>query len=67
MRESITLTDSTQLRRGDMCLAGHPVTLRFRLVTILDLIEGSGVERALVKDERGEKWIVSRYGLRGRR
>ena len=64
--ESITLTNGKTLTKGDSCLAGHPITLRYRRATIVGFVRGSGVQRAIVRDKRGEEWIVSRYALKVR-
>jgi len=62
--ETITLPNGTVLAVGDECLAGHPLTLRFRKATIVGVIQTLGEQYARVRGARGEEWDVIRHGLR---
>lgn len=60
----ITLLSCEVLIVGDTCLARHPCTRRYHKVTIISLIRGSSVQRAIVRNAQGEEWIASRYVLK---
>lgn len=64
-RTTITLKDGTILREGDRCRALHYRTRRWRVVVIDGIIQGSGVERAIVTScFKPEWWVASRYQLK---
>lgn len=61
MRKTITLLGGHVLTTGDCCRA--LVRGRWRAGTIVEIMQGSGVERAWVLFRDGKRKIVSRYSL----
>ena len=62
--ETITLPNGTVMTVGDECLAGHPLTLRFRKATIVGIVQKLGEQYARVRGAQGEEWDVIRHGLK---
>ncbi len=62
--ETITLPSGTVLAVGDECLAGYPLSLRYRRATIIGVIQEVGEHYARVRDMQGNEWEVIRHGLK---
>ncbi len=65
--ETITLPNGAVMAVGDKCMAGYPITLRFRKATIVGVFQMLGEQYARVRSAGGEEWEVIRHGLKRRR
>jgi len=65
MRTTITLLDGTELRVGNECRVQMVAHGRWRVAELIEIAQGTGVERTFVKLKDGTKiGPVSRYKLR---